>query len=324
MPAHNEAELIPRCLLALGQAAVRSALWLEDLTIIVLANNCSDGTAAVARHTMIKHADVVVHEIRLPPHLAHAGGARRYALDAAAAYLPYDGILMTTDADSEVDGEWMVANLSEFAGGADAVAGSIDFRPAERDTLPVLPNRDLEWTLAARHAELESLIDPCDHDPWPRHIWAWGASLTLTKAAYRAIGGLPVVALAEDRALAAALERADLKLRRSLAPRVFTSARPNGRAPGGFADLIQTFADNPAALCDAALEPTALLVDRLLLRAACRRHFRCAATGKSAGFGPAWHALEISTPALVRQRVRPADLAREVQLAEDLIAVARH
>lgn len=160
------------------------------------------------------------------------GGARRAALDRAAALLPADGILMTTDADSTVDPDWIVANLAELAD-ADAVAGVVTFDEATRASLPPLPLRALEWRLADLHARLASLIDPRPHDLWPNHIWAWGASLAVTLDAYRRIGGLPPVPIAEDRALAAAVEEYDLRLRHSHAPVVYTSARTRGRAPGG-------------------------------------------------------------------------------------------
>lgn len=80
-----------------------------------------------------------------------------------------------------------------------------------------------------------------------------GASLALSVETYRAVGGVPLVALAEDRALAHAVERAGFRLRRSHAPLVFTSPRLCGRAPGGFADLLSSHAE-VSSPCDAALE----------------------------------------------------------------------
>ena len=55
-----------------------------------------------------------------------------------------------------------------------------------------------DWLLA----ELLARIDLEMHDPWPRHRIASGASLAVTLAAYRRIGGLPPIPTGEDRALA--------------------------------------------------------------------------------------------------------------------------
>ncbi|WP_185965213.1 glycosyltransferase [Glacieibacterium frigidum] len=310
VPARDEAADILQCLAALDDAAGRTA---GPVTIVVSANNCSDATAATARSYVARWSKIIVDEVALPPEQSHAGGARRYVMDRAADLAGAGGVVMTTDADSRVDIDWIASNLGEIAGGADAVAGIITFDAAARATLPALLHRAAEWHLASLHARLEHLIDPRPHDPWPRHIWAWGASLALTVDAYRAVGGVPSVALAEDRALADAVERAGLRLRRSHAPLVFTSSRRIGRAPGGFADLLASHAGTTAP-CDAALEPTRVLVRRLLLRARTRRE-------RGRDFSEAWAQAEALSPQLARRRLCPADLTEEVRRAEQLISL---
>lgn len=312
VPAYNEGESIAACLGALDRAAART---LGPVFTVVLVNNSRDKTAQVAREFRSLAMTTVVAEVELPAASAHAGGARRAALDWAAALIPGDGVLMTTDADSVVDPGWVAANLAELAS-ADAVAGVVAFDEATHAALPPMPLRALEWRLAECHARLASLIDPRPHDPWPNHLWAWGASLALTVAAYRRIGGLPAVPLAEDRALAAAVEAHDLKLRHSHVPVVYTSARLHGRAPGGFADLLRSYAGDDTTLCDAALEPTADLVRRLQRRATLRAVFeRC----RASGFGAHWQEIEANTPDLARTRLAPTELRSEVALAEHLI-----
>lgn len=309
VPARDEAATIIACLAALDTAAVAVDM---PVTILVSANNCTDATAALARTFSPTTARLVVDHIRLRPPHAHAGGARRAAMDRAADLAGADGIVMTTDADSRVDPAWIAANIAELDAGADAVAGIITFDADARAELPALAARSDEWRLASLHARLEHLLDPRPHDPWPRHIWAWGASLALTVAAYRTVGGVPRIALAEDRALADALDAAGLRLRRSLAPVVYTSPRRSGRAPGGFADLIDSYARDPDTPCDAALEPTTAFLHRIVLRARLR-------TRDVAGFATRWPALEAATPRLVRQRLRPAALAAEIARAERAI-----
>ncbi len=309
VPARDEAAHIIPCLAALDRAAEHARV---RATIVVGANNCADDTAALARAYVARSAQVEVVEIALPADRAHAGGARRHVMDLAADRAGPAGVVMSTDADSRVDVDWIAANLGEIASGADAVAGVISFDAAAREGLPDLDHRADEWKLAALHARLEDLIDPRTHDPWPRHIWAWGASLALTVETYRAVGGVPPIALAEDRALIDAVERAGFRLRRSHAPLVYTSPRLVGRAPGGFADMLASHGKITSP-CDAALEPTLVLMRRLVLRARLRRD-----TGS--GFAARWAAVEAATPRLGRRRLCPADLAREVRRAERLIS----
>ena len=294
---------------ALDRAAARSGAL--STVAVVLVNNSDDDTATLAERFVTRHCTVVVEQVTLTP--ANAGTARAAALDCALNMLPDDGILMTTDADSEVAPDWIAANLAELDAGADAVAGVVAFNAATRATLPAFgADRSLEWRLADLHARLGTLIDPLPHDPWPNHIWAWGASLAVTATAYRTVGGIPAVPLAEDRAFAERIAANDLRLRHSHAPVVYTSARQWGRAPGGFADLIRAYSTGSDMPCDAALEPTRRLVNRLRWRA------RCRAEGAK-GFGARWASLEANTPKLAYRRLQTQDLSAEVALASRLI-----
>ncbi|KAB7645583.1 glycosyltransferase [Polymorphobacter fuscus] len=335
IPARNEAASIATALTALDTAAASAADWIASLRVVVSANNCGDETAEVAAGYRPRNFTLFVESVDLPLAVAHAGGARRAALDRAARFLPQDGVLATTDADSAVAPDWLAAMLGEFARGVDAVAGAITLDPQERARLPRLPGRDAEWHYAGLLAQLEDLIDPCPHDPAPRHIWAWGANFAVTRRAYDLVGGLPLVPLAEDRALAEQLSRHDFKLRRSTAPLVYTSARVDGRAPGGFADLIRGFADDSNQPCDAALEPIAVFVRRVCWRARLRAiyenngsHAVTAAARPLIGaailppcryFGMLWAEIEQAAPQLRRQRLYPAQLAGEIAAAQEWV-----
>lgn len=338
VPACNEAETIETCIGALDIAAANAVG--ATVRLVICVNNSNDETAKLALEYRPRALVISVIDITLPTHQAHAGGARRAALEYASVTLPACGILMTTDADSRVHPNWIVANLAELCAGADAVAGTVAFDDVELAALPALPVRALEWRLADLQAQLGCMIDPRPHDPWPTHIWAWGASLALTLSAYRQVGGLPLVPLAEDRALAAALEHSDLKLRHSRLPLVLTSARRKGRAPGGLADLLQSYISDAATPCDAALEPTTALVRRLFWRARLRgiagQHGLAAAALQARrlgqldlnavrGFGALWSAAEAQLQMLQRRRVMPETLAAEVALAERWVSrIGRH
>lgn len=334
IPARDEAASIVACLDALHIAAKNAGQ--QNVSVVVFVNNSRDATAQNAREFKCDCMTIRVVEATLDKADAHAGGARRMALDVALAELPDGGILMTTDADSQVDLNWFAANIAEIEAGADAVAGVVTFAPDAQ--IPVTALRRAEWRLAQLQARLHSLLDPRPQERWPTHIWAWGASLAVTASAYRAVGGLPSVPLAEDRAFAALLDRHGFTVRRSHAPLVVTSHRRHGRAPGGLADMLAAY-HTDVAPCDAALEPTASLVRRLAWRARLRRRFNeygpnvCARMisrlkidpggvpfDKMEIFGHWWSALEEASPRLARKRVMPGSLRREIKRAERLIS----
>jgi hypothetical protein len=274
IPARDEAARLPECLAALARQRD-----LAGVAVLVLANNCRDDTAAVARALApTLPFRIEVREASLPPSLSHAGGARRAAMDAAAALLaaeanPRSAALLSTDADGRAEPGWLAANLAALAAGADAVAGAIAADPAEAALLPAALRRQeaQEARYAALLDEMASLVDPDPHDPWPRHAAHSGASIALTLTAYRRVGGLPAVPVGEDRALFEALIRAELRVRHCPAARVIVSCRLDGRAAGGMADTLRRrLAEAEAAPLDARLEP----VLDALLRLRCRRALR--------------------------------------------------
>jgi GT2 family glycosyltransferase len=333
IPARNEADMIGACLAAIDASVAHARQ--QRVRATVLVNNSTDATAARARAFRSRHMRVHVVEVALPRNEAHAGGARRRALELALASMPTADIVMTTDADSRVDCTWIAANLVELEAGADAVAGVVTFRPDV--DLPIAPVRHAEWQLAGLQARLHSLLDPRPQERWPTHIWAWGASLAVRADVYRAVGGLPAVPLAEDRAFADTLDRHGFRVRRSHLPLVITSHRRQGRAPGGLADLLAAYAHDEMP-CDAALEPTAVLVRRLAWRAHLRAHHASAGaqltermarrlsiapdalpTDPSPSFGLWWASIEKLSGRLGRRRVMPQSLNAEIARAERLI-----
>ena len=271
IPVRNEAERIGACVTAL---ASQIDLRPGALGIVLLVNNTTDGTEAAieAVRPGLPHALRVVVRDSAD---ANAGWARRGAMEVGAAWLEATrggGALLTTDADSRVAPDWVVRNLAALAAGADAVAGTIALDPVDAARLsPALQARGrLEAEYHALLDELAAAIDPDPDDPWPNHTVESGASLAVTLAAYRRVGGMPPVALGDDRAFAAKLREHDFRIRHDPAVRVVTSGRLAGRAAGGVADTMRTRQENPDCLCDARLEPFA----RALLRLRWRRRLR--------------------------------------------------
>ena len=263
VPVKDEEERLPACLRALAQQRDQLGQPIPPtlVRIVVFANNCSDRSASLARKLGGGLSlDVRVVEARLPPAVAHAGSARRAVMDLAEAWLveagEKDGVILTTDADSQVAPNWIAENLAAFADGAEAVLGRIDL-DEEGAFLPEALHRrgGLEDTYERLLAELSWLLDPLDHNPWPHHATISGASLGVTRAAYCRVGRLPRVPLGEDKALIGLLSRQDARIRYCSTAHVITSGRTHGRAPGGVADTLAIRSREPDAFCDDALEP---------------------------------------------------------------------
>jgi hypothetical protein len=341
IPARDEANHINACLDALAAQRLAECQKLEPnaFTVLLLVNNSSDSTAerALARAPTLPF-QLCVREIDLPPCLAHAGGARGAVMDWGADLLgERGGVLCSTDADSEVSPTWIADIWSALDKGVDAVAGVVEFDPEDLRLRPFPRARRLEGHYAALQAEVTARLDPEPHNPWPNHLWAWGANMAVTCEAYRAMGGLPRQPLAEDRALIAALREKDFKVRHSLAVRVRTSRREVGRAPGGLADLVRSYACDDLHPCDAELEPILAAAER----ARSRRRLRLARRGDgeasllarrlglarsdvqaalaAPSFGVAWSRIEAAMPHLKRVRLRPDQLPLEIARAERLL-----
>src|SRR5271170_2317028 len=283
IPARDEATHIEQCLKALARQITLKGTSLPDdaFGVLLLLNNCRDHTAAVAR-SIRPHLPfpLTIQECELSSRSAHAGGARRLAMDAAAAWLleggSPQGYLLTTDADTCVSSDWVARHHAAFAQGGDAVAGFVIDDPAEYRRLPAR----LRWRgrLEGRYTwlltELESILDPDPYDPWPRHAMAAGASLGVRLPWYIKVGGLPLQPLGEDRAFVQRLRANGARVRHCVQMRVVTSCRLEGTAAGGMADTMRQRIADPEAYCDPSLQPVLVVVDRFSSRATLRHWHR--------------------------------------------------
>lgn len=352
IPAKNEAERIVDSLaaFALQRDGAGRPLPAGTFSVLVYANDCTDETAAEVRRcdALSPHRIEVVCE-QASPGQGNAGQARRRAMDIAAERLDVaglgDGILLTTDADTCVALDWVAATLCALAAGADAVAGYVDGQPAEllRLGAAFLGRGRLEDAYLSRAAEIDACCDPRPHNPWPTHRVSSGASLALTLAAYRAIGGLPAVPLGEDIALTRMLERHGFKVRHAMDVVVSTSCRIDGRAAGGAADTMRERHIDPDAGCDEGIEPAILTLRRAAAKGRLRRMTArdaapppaalCARLGlaprrlaeligttRDWPFPDRWDAIEQASPALARPaRLRPSDLPAEITRADRIL-----
>jgi GT2 family glycosyltransferase len=277
IPARNEEERLPRLLASLAAQDGVSAR--APLRVVVLANNCTDGTVAAIRTledsgTLAPLALRLI-EARFTGADAHVGTARRAALDAGADWLTADGspdgILLTTDADARLPAGWVAANLRALRD-ADVVGGRlvIDDDGATDPGLADLHARIERYWSGVRR--LEDILDPPPHDPAPRHGDHTGASLAFSVALYRAVGGLPPLPCGEDNALVNLLRERGARLRHCPEVRVMVSARHQGRVSGGMATEMARRARvlaGEAYLLPEAAHWQALILRRAALRRAC-------------------------------------------------------
>lgn len=215
VPARDEEELLDRCLRSLDRARARLAErrpGVRSHTVVVL-DSCVDGSAAV-----VAGHDCAGLEIRA----ASVGVARAAGVDAGRARWgqadPRRTWVASTDADSEVPGGWLTAQVGAADAGADLLLGSAHPDPVATP-LAVL----------AAWRERDRALDP--------RARVHGANLGVRLSAYDRVGGFPPVPEHEDVLLVDALRRAGVP--EDGCPTVVTSARTLGRAPGGFAGYLR-------------------------------------------------------------------------------------
>ncbi len=337
IPARNESERIIRCLsaLAVQRDGLGAPVPVGSFGVLLLVNNSCDETASAARRASSGLPyPLAVREVQLSRN-ATAGGARRLAMEEAAALIrcsSIEGFLLTTDADSVVSPTWLSSSVRHLEAGADCVAGYIDAEPAEivSHGATFLSRGRLEDTYLRLVAEIYALCDPRDHDPWPNHRVSSGASLAVRLSAYDAVGGMPDKAVGEDGAFTALLDGRGYRVRHALDVTVLTSCRLDGRATGGAADTMRHRRDVPDAFCDDDLEPALQTLRRAAMRGFLRKAHR--ETGRKAAlrrllgnrshfsqhgsFADDWKTVEALNPRLQRgDPLRPSDLPREIAKA---------
>ncbi|GAB3574256.1 glycosyltransferase [Spirosoma luteolum] len=273
VPARNEAPHLPHALDALRRQYQTDGTPLSTslYEVLLLLNNCTDTSEAVARAYQAQHPAfplrlAVVH---LPPDQANIGTARRLLMDAACRRLNRpDGIIASTDGDTQVDRHWIDQIRQTISLGNEVVGGRI---LTLRDSGPVRRNHLRDVTYRMLVAQVETRLDPQAHDPWPRHFQHFGASLALTCAAYLRAGGLPDVPYLEDEALYQALLRTDARIRKNPQVRVTTSSRLHGQVDVGFSEQLRYWLNQNQTNQHQLAEPAGAVIERFRCRQQLRR-----------------------------------------------------
>lgn len=234
IPARNECERIPVLLSALAEQTAKFRI-----RVLLSINNSVDGSRDIAERCRVEMNDrlgIVVDEVQFTSDLAHAGSARRRAMDLGADLLGPDGILLTTDADTRPPPSWVEENVKALSRDLDIVGGRILLDEAEPVSPAVLAARAAQDRYWQEVRAIEDAIDPVSWDPPPRHGDHTGGSLAMSVACYVKAGRVPVVASGEDRMLVHNVVRSGGKLAHPMAIWTRVSPRMAGRATAGMAD----------------------------------------------------------------------------------------
>jgi hypothetical protein len=334
IPVRDEAKRIGGCLRSLARQSATPD------HVVLLLNNCTDGTAEVVKAMPETCARLHLVERNLDGSSASAGVARGLAMEYAASLMD-DGAILTTDADAVVPPHWVEANLMALRQGADAVCGQARIDPIEALLIPSHLHEDDAREVAYGRLldEMESMILPNPADPWPRHREDSGASIAITAEMFRRVGGVPRLSSGEDRALIRALRMIDARVRHDPKVNVVVSGRIEGRAQGGMADAIRRRIVQQDEFVDDSIEPARLA----FLRMRMKRRFKLVweqpveislrqlterlAVAPSVVenaveapyFGSGWSTLEQSSPLLLPRRVRFVELPQEMERAQEIL-----
>ena len=231
IPVRNEQETLPALLAALA-VLDRSNI---DLAVFFLLDSCTDASEDLLK----AQASNFPHRLTTSRAVSHgdanAGRARRSAMELGLIHSRSapNGILLSTDADSQPSPNWAHAALHGL-GLADVVAGRLIRTAAESDPAQGRVERYLDRLHAVRRT-----IDPVPWDTGAGSHFSGGANLGFRRCTYEALGGFKPVPSGEDAMLLDDASRAGFRVRREPSMVVETSSRRNGRAPGGLAAALR-------------------------------------------------------------------------------------
>jgi glucosyl-3-phosphoglycerate synthase len=224
VPARDEQERIGNCLRALA----RQTLPMRAFETIVVLDACRDDTARIVREVG-SVLGLPVRTIQGPG--SGPGAARRVGMDAACARLLTLGrpqsLIACTDADSRPAPDWLERQLAHVSAGARAIAGLIELDDDEAGELPQAVLGRRERDAVARLWRVRR------GDPDAGHHHFAGASIGVTAATYRDVGGIEPLTALEDAGFAARLTQHGVSILRAADVKVLTSARSDGRVARG-------------------------------------------------------------------------------------------
>jgi len=216
LPVHDEEELLAAALEAL-EGAIAAVPTSVSCRLAVVLDQCGDASSTIARCWAARSGAYVVGR-----EYSNVGRARRAGFERLLACRgdrgPEQLWLATTDADSEVPEDWLEVQLEAAASGADLWAGRV--RLAD----------------GAGPAPLWNERYAAERDP------VHGANLGFRASLYTRLGGFRMLSSGEDRDLRRRAAAAGFSIVYDARAKVTTSSRRDGRAPKGFATVLDTLA----------------------------------------------------------------------------------
>jgi glycosyltransferase involved in cell wall biosynthesis len=222
VPARNEAGHIEACLESIKVALDALPLRL-DTAIWVVVDRSTDDTARIVERVLAGRPRcgwAISRGAHPVGRLRHHGALEVLCL--LRRHTPARTWLLSTDADSEVPADWAARHLRYASQGAHAVAGVV--RLSDLNHLHPRTLRRYQGLLASERA-----MD---------HAQVYGATLGVRADAYLAVGGFAARATGEDGDLVNRLVDCGFQVSHRYDVYVSTSARLDGRASGGLADLL--------------------------------------------------------------------------------------
>jgi glycosyltransferase involved in cell wall biosynthesis len=218
IPACNEEQTIQACIRS-TIASLAACTELNLCWIVVVADCCTDGTAAAAGSVLQGCGEV------LECSASSAGAARRSGAERILRHFaarPTQHVwIANTDGDSQPSPDWIARQLALAEQGYCGVAGIVRL--------------DDKCCPALVRALMADYVVNSDGT----HPHVHGANLGIRADAYVDAGGWSDLTVAEDHCLWRRARARGWKLISSIASVVTTSARLEGRAKGGFADTLR-------------------------------------------------------------------------------------
>lgn len=210
VPAHNEEFFLDDCIKSLVCAANHEQLSGEPVEILIMLDDCSDDSAAVAQAHGVYTVTCDFRNVGM----TRAAGAR-WMLERGARWLAF------TDADSVVPYGWLA---EQVCAQADAVCGIVQVE---------------DWSEHSEQVKqrYDALYQPVDDH---RHIH--GANLGVSSKAYLEAGGFKALPAHEDVHLVEDLQRIGAHIIWTARNSVTTSARKHFRCKEGFGDYLNSLA----------------------------------------------------------------------------------
>ncbi len=226
LPVHNEEELLPAALAALDRAASQVCRLSVAFGITIVLDACTDGSHHLASTWQCDtdgpwSGAIEIIEVGV----GNVGRARQIGFGALLSRWsgvdPQDIWLATTDADSEVPGNWISSQLAIRSEGGQVWAGAVTVT---------------DWS-GRREGTAEMWRESYEVECLPVH----GANFGIEAALYRETGGFAGLQSGEDRDLFERTLALGAVIGHDPRVRVVTSSRRVARAPRGFAHALSSF-----------------------------------------------------------------------------------